>query len=279
MRTLWPQSEVGSLITLPWEKRKPYRAGILLGGDLYDTAESAALLASCDLLAVADSGAAHARLWQLEPDIAVGDFDSIAADDLLWLKERKIPLYQFAEAKDEADSELAAYLLLSDRAGCEGKESVAATDTTIELSLIAGELWTKSRLRNDLELLFLGCTGSRPDHLLANLGLARVLTERGIPVLLSDGISLLVPLFGRDRVRILWPEKPIPEQKWLFSSIALSDLVTGITYQSAQFPVENYSLPRGTSLGLSNRGLSPHQVDFSLELESGSLMVIVTGED
>jgi thiamine pyrophosphokinase len=61
--------------------------------------------------------------------------------------------------------------------------------------------------------------------------------------------------------------------------MSLSDLVTGITYQSAQFPVENYSLPRGTSLGLSNRGLSPKQVDIGLELESGSLMVIVTGED
>ncbi|MDI9460617.1 MAG: thiamine pyrophosphokinase [Saccharofermentanales bacterium] len=267
------------MITLPWEKRKSYRAGILLGGDLHDTAESAALLASCDLLAVADRGASYARQWQLKPDIAVGDFDSIAADDLLWLQGKGIPIYQFAEAKDEADSELAAYLLLSDQAGQEGKKSAAAADIGPELSLIASGSWAKSRLRNDLELLFLGCTGSRPDHLLANLSLARVLTERGIPVLLSDGISLFVPLSGRDKVRILWPEKPCPEQRWLFSSMSLSDLVTGITYQSAQFPVENYSLPRGTSLGLSNRGLSPKQVDIGLELESGSLMVIVTGED
>ncbi len=263
------------MITLPWEKRKPYRAGILLGGDLHDTAESASLLASCDLLAVADRGASYARQRQLEPDIAVGDFDSIAADDLLWLKGKKIPLYQFAEDKDEADSELAAYLLLSD----EGKESAPTAGIEPELSLIASGSWAKSRLRNDLELLFLGCTGSRPDHLLANLCLARVLTERGIPVLLSDGINLFVPLSGRDKVRILWPEKPSPEQRWLFSSISLSDLVTGITYKSARFLVENYSLPRGTSLGLSNRGLSSQQVDIGLRLESGSLMVIVTGED
>lgn len=266
------------MLTIPWQKRCKYRAGILLGGDFHPTGESTALLASCDFLAAADSGAAYAREMGRVPDLAVGDFDSITDSDLEWLQENDVPLYNYAADKDETDAELAAYLLLA-------MEDLTASNSfpdyfnDIHLSLIAHKSWENAKLRDDLELLFLGAAGSRPDHMLANIALARKLTEKGIPVLLSDGISLFVPLCGASEARILWPREPGEQQKWLFSALAQSDLVTDLSYDNVQFPVDKITIPRGTSLGLSNRSADPSQVDFNYSFASGSLLIIVTPED
>jgi len=268
------------LVTIPWEKRKPLRAGILLGGDLYPTRESDALLASCDLLVVADSGAAYARNRQLVPDLAVGDFDSIDPADLEWLQAENVPCYSFARDKDETDSELAAWLLLTSSLKTEKIDAAQRIQDLNNLSLIRSKSWDKIEPRADLELLFLGSTGSRPDHMLANIFLARKLVEKNIPVLLTDGISLFVLLSGSTKVRVKWPRKPDEDGvNWLFSSLVLSDQVTGLTYTGAAFPLTGITLERGTSLGLSNRGQDSRIVDFGLRIASGSLLIIVTRED
>lgn len=266
------------MLTIPWQKRRKYRAAILLGGDLHLTAESRELLASCDFVAAADSGASYAREMLRIPDLAVGDFDSITNEDLNWLRQNKVPLYDYFVAKDETDAELAAYLLLA-------IEDVTQTDSLPDyfhdthLSLLAGELWENTILRDDLELLFLGATGSRPDHMLANIALAEKLTEMGMSVLLSDGLSLFVPLCGESEAHILWPKEPQDKVEWLFSVLALSERVTNLSYRNVQFPVDKITISRGTSLGLSNRSVNSSVVDFNFSFASGSLLIIVTPED
>lgn len=266
------------MLTIPWQKRRKYRAAILLGGDFHQTLESKELLASCDSLAAADSGAAYARAIGRVPDLAVGDFDSITDEDMDWLSQNEVLTYRYAAGKDETDAELAAFLLLAMQVRTKSESSRDYFENS-NLSLIADQSWNNAIIRDDLELLLLGATGSRPDHMLANIALSRKLTEKGIPVLLSDGISLFVPLCGASEARVLWPREPQNTVDWLFSALAMSDSVTDLSYQDVQFPVDNITIHRGTSLGLSNRCLDPKVVDFSFSLAEGSLLLIVTPED
>ena len=62
---------------------------------------------SHDYLIAVDSGLDHARNLGLEPNLVIGDFDSISHSGLSWVKKQKIEIKQFSTNKDKSDLELA----------------------------------------------------------------------------------------------------------------------------------------------------------------------------
>lgn len=111
------------------------RALIVLGGDM----PTAALLERCmkdaDLVIAADRGLAAFDAAGLEPDMAIGDMDSVPADVLARYGSR-LPQQRLSCIKDDTDGE-------------------AALNLAIE--------------RGAKEVIILGALGGRLDHALANL--------------------------------------------------------------------------------------------------------------
>jgi len=64
----------------------------------------------------ADGGLRHMRMLGVEPDLVIGDLDSISKDDSSWISENHIEIQKFSKKKDQTDLEL-AILAAVDRAG------------------------------------------------------------------------------------------------------------------------------------------------------------------
>jgi thiamine pyrophosphokinase len=141
---------------------------ILLGGEVRVTDRLRRQVAGARAIA-ADSGIRHAAALGLEPELWVGDFDSVEGPH----RERygDVPRRAFPAAKDRTDGEIAVEEAL--RLGAES-------------------------------LLLIGAFGGRTDHAVAHLAMAVRLRERGLDVRLSSGLEEAVPL-GPVPVRIDLP--------------------------------------------------------------------------
>ena len=78
---------------------------VLAGGELTITPQVQRLAAEASLVIAADSGLRHARGLGLTPDLIVGDFDSVAEDDLNAFPT--VPRQVHSPDKDQLDLELA----------------------------------------------------------------------------------------------------------------------------------------------------------------------------
>lgn len=106
-----------------------------------------------DLVICADRGMTHALKLDIEPHLIVGDFDSGNAEDLMYYRNRQIPVETFNPQKDETDTELAI------------KRAVEKGATSITVY---------------------GGIGSRLDHSLGNVQLLYPLLKLGIKARLMN---------------------------------------------------------------------------------------------
>ena len=87
-------------------ERLPHKTALVLaGGTLPATGLWPLLLEGRDLVIAADGGLAHARVLGVEPDLIVGDFDSVEAGDLR--RYEHVPVERHPPEKDDLDLELA----------------------------------------------------------------------------------------------------------------------------------------------------------------------------
>ncbi len=135
-------------------RRSVPRAVILAGGRVSAPAVARVHLAGADLLICADGGLRTARQLGLEPDIAIGDFDSASAALRAWAGRRGARIIVHPAAKDKTDAELAL-----DCARAEGVRQVE----------------------------FFGALGGRLDHELANVALLLRARAAGITLRIIDG--------------------------------------------------------------------------------------------
>lgn len=106
-----------------------------------------------DTVICADGGAEYAGKLDIVPQIVLGDFDSLPAEELAEMKSRGVRVIQFPVEKDATDTELA-----------------------IEQAVAMGAD----------EIVLLGASGSRLDHTFANLTLLIPLLHKGIRAYLVD---------------------------------------------------------------------------------------------
>ncbi|KAJ51513.1 thiamine pyrophosphokinase [Clostridium tetanomorphum] len=117
------------------------------------------------------------------------------------------------------------------------------------------------------EISLLACTGSRIDHLLGNIGLLYESLKLGVQTYIRDNNNLI-----RLVDKPLWIER---KNYKYFSLLSYGDVVKGITITGAKYPLNNYNLKLGESLGVSNEVLNEKAyIDF----KEGLLFVIQSND-
>lgn len=186
-----------------------------------------------ELIITADKGLEGIADLHLLPDIMLGDYDSVTpAIREAYEKQTGILNLKYPPEKDYTDSHL-------------------AIETAIE--------------HGATELCILGATGTRLDHVLANMGLLTLCLERGVSAELVD---------AHNRIRMIDRELTIRRGEQFGTYISLmpyTERVEGITLTGFQYPLENGVFTQGISRGVSNE-LAEEQ--GTIRIQSGLLFVI-----
>ncbi|WP_027623417.1 thiamine diphosphokinase [Clostridium lundense] len=184
----------------------------------------------CNILISADSGANILYEYRIKPNVMLGDFDSIDEKILKYYENENVTIEKFPAEKDFTDS-------------------YGALEKAVELGA--------------KEIGFLGCTGSRIDHMLGNIGLLLTCLELGVKCYIRDENNL---------IRLV--DEPITIEKegyTYFSLIGYGGGVKGITITGAKYPLKDYNLRLGESLGVSNEILED---SATIDFREGLLLVI-----
>ncbi|EOD01323.1 thiamine diphosphokinase [Caldisalinibacter kiritimatiensis] len=123
------------------------KALIISSGNIKDTKILVELHKQVDLTICADGGSAYAIKANIEPDIVIGDLDSIDKGTLKVIENNNIKIFKYPTKKDMTDTELA-----------------------IEYAIEKGVN----------EIIFTGVTGNRLDHTLSNIMLLYKLLKIGV---------------------------------------------------------------------------------------------------
>lgn len=169
---------------------------------------------SFERIIAVDGGLKAVKELGLEPDVIVGDFDSVDPLVLEYYRSREHIVWDVRRPeKDETDTELA--FLRAQAMGC-------------------------------TDLVILGATGGRIDHMLGNIHLLFPCLQKGIRASLFDGQNRIFLLDGSYtfRRRELWGK--------YISFLPLTERVEGITLRGFKYPLTERDIEIGTSLCLSN---------------------------
>ncbi|GIM27851.1 thiamine pyrophosphokinase [Clostridium polyendosporum] len=201
---------------------------IVAGGKMPSKELFLSEIKNADCLIAADRGAEVFYEYGVMPHILIGDFDS--ADKIVIDYFRDVEMVKFLPEKDYTDSELAF-----NRAIEKGSE----------------------------EIVLLGCTGSRLDHVLGNLGLLRKALELNKRAKIKDDNNTIFLVEGKTTLCGNYGQT--------ISFQCYGDVVKKLSIEGAKYPLKEYDLKIGDSRTVSNEFINtPIEVDFL----SGKLLVI-----
>jgi thiamine pyrophosphokinase len=182
----------------------------------------------------ADSGADCLYYYNIMPDLLLGDFDSIDKKILDFFKKSRCTIDVYPTEKDYTDTEIAVKKALS--------------------------------MKPD-EIILLGCTGSRVDHLLGNIGMLKICMLNGVNASIKD---------ENNNIRLIDTSTSLNGSVGeIFSLQAYGDEIIDLTIEGAKYPLNNYNLKIGESITISNefaRGI------VDLKFKSGTLMIILSSD-
>jgi len=116
----------------------------------------------------------------------------------------------------------------------------------------------------------MGALGKRIDHTLANIHILTYALEANIPCQILDSYNKIYLVKNR---AILYKDKT--HEKYI-SLIPLTTTVEGLTLTGFKYPLNDYSLSVGKSLGISNEII---QDAATIKLKEGILIVIECQSD
>lgn len=182
-------------------------------------------------------GADHGLVFLYEhgilPDYIVGDFDSTPEGILSYYREKtNIPIRKFNPVKDASDTEIALRLGL--------------------------ELGRK-------RILVVGATGSRADHLWANVQCLKIALDTGADARIVDSYNQIRLL---DQGVVLRKEEAYGPY---FSVFPLSGTVVDFSIKGAKYPLSHHVLTPYNSLCVSNE-FAEEEVEISFPLGEIILM-------
>lgn len=186
-----------------------------------------------DRVIAVDAGLEAVKVLGLEPDMIVGDFDTVKPETLAYYRRREHIVWDIHQPeKNETDTELA--LLKAQASGCG-------------------------------EIVILGATGVRMDHMLGNLHLLFPCLQKGIEAYILD---------SRNKLYLIDGERSFCKSKlWgnYISFLPLTEKVTGITLTGFKYPLFEKDIEIGTSLCISNELA---EAEGRLTLRDGVLIVV-----
>ena len=202
------------------------RCVILSGGPIADYQKIKPLIDASDYIIAADRGLHHASCMGITPNLAVGDFDSHAAPDFV------VETVQLPCQKDDTDTMYAI------------KEALA---------------------RGYRDILLLGATGGRSDHMLANLYALLYIKQAGAKGVIADEYCQITPVCGTATVNGDYP---------YFSLVAIAGQAAGVTITGAAYPLKNGVIDPSYQYAVSNQVL-PGQTAH-IKVESGEVLLILS---
>lgn len=168
---------------------------------------------SC-LLAV-DGGLAFCYENRLHPDCIMGDFDSVAPEVIRWYRSLgSIPIREYNPVKD-------------------------ATDTCIALDYALEQ--------GSSEIVILGGTGTRLDHVLCNIHILKRAYVKGVSAVLLDPNNRICLPVGKE-----FAIKKTEQYGTYVSFFPLGEEVDGLTLEGFKYPLDHYRLRNLEGLGVSN---------------------------
>lgn len=186
-----------------------------------------------DSIICADSGGNYLYKHKIIPDYLIGDFDSINPMALEYFSiSSKCNITKYPKDKDFTD----AYLALQ---------------KAIEIG-------------SD-KIVFLGCTGTRIDHMLGNLAILKVCMDNNITAFIKD-----------EHNTIYITNKSIKLKGYIgqyFSLQAYGSLVRNLYVENAKFELHGYDLSPYDSLTISNEFLDS---DVKISFDCGILLIITS---
>jgi thiamine pyrophosphokinase len=212
------------------------RAVVVGSGDPVDPELLKERCKDADIIVAADGGGLYLYEAGITPDILVGDFDSIPPKVLDYIRTQKNVTLKTFPAEKDF--------------------------TDMELALDAAVD------RGADEICILSATGSRLDHSAGNILLLFSLLERNIKGWVEDANNIVCITQGRMELKRL--------DNWKVSLISISPEVKGLTTEGLLYPLKNYTLKLGSSLGISNEFASD---TAAVSFEKGLLMVVLTRDD
>lgn len=202
---------------------------IIGNGEIYDYSFCHDIVQSADRIICADGGTRHAINMKLTPHVVIGDLDSSAARYIDYFRNKGVEIIQYSQDKDKTD-----------------------THICVEFALAFSS-----------NIIILGATGSRIDHMLANISLLRLGMEKGIPISIID---------DKNNIRMIKDFIVLNGNKGdLFSLIPFTERVEGISTKGAHYELENAVMKLGDPYGVSNY-FEEERVEVSIK--TGYLLVI-----
>lgn len=206
---------------------------ILVSGGMIEETFALTVLqtTSYDKLIGIDRGVAFLRKHAVMPDLIVGDFDSLD-EAVLEYFEGKVPIRSFLPEKDYTDTEI-------------------GVRAAIELGAS--------------EIVILGATGSRVDHVLGNIQTLMVALEHNVDAYILD---------AHNRIRLVSKEKKLKKEHMFgdyVSLLPLTTTVTGLSLRGFKYPLEQAVMTSSNSLGISNELV---EEEAEISMEKGVLIMI-----
>lgn len=193
-----------------------------------------------DFIVAVDAGLERLLSQKIEPDLVLGDFDSLGKAYFNFLEklEREHPekLMRLPVEKDDTDTIYAARICLK---------------------------------RGYRKFMLYGALGGRLDHTVANIQTLAWLKDQG-----ADGALIGKNVF----VTVLEGEKLlIPDgYEGTFSLFALDPKVKGVTIEGMKYPLSDAVLTSTFPLGVSNEVSAGHRA--SVEVREGKALMILHGQ-
>ena len=188
-----------------------------------------------DLIA-ADRGVEFFKGTDWQPEVAVGDFDSLSAEGALYLQGlRETEIMRLKPEKDDSDTQSAVNHMIREGAK---------------------------------EILIFGATGTRLDHVLANLGLLSMGKEQGVQIVLADQWNYITLV---ESGTVLKKEEQFGKYVSFFS---VGGDVAGLSLKGFKYPLNRYHLTVADSgLTVSNE-ITEETAEITYD--SGQLLMIMS---
>lgn len=214
---------------------------LITGGKVnMDFAEEYTASKEYDTVVCADSGLNTAYRLGMPVHYFMGDFDSVSPEILKAYREGKVEgsehceWVRYPKEKDYVDTQLVLEWILEKGAD---------------------------------EITFLGATGGRLDHFLANINILMLALKQKVPAYIVD---------SRNRIRLTDSTLSIERQdmygKYL-SLLPLTSTVTGVTLRGLKYLIEDYTLEVGIARAISNE-MDETSDKAEILLRTGVLIVV-----